>query len=209
MNEKELRSLMADLGASLFMRGFSVGGAGNLSCRLPDGSILATPTNSCLGRLDPGELSIADTNGRHVSGAPPTKELPLHLAVYTARPHCAAVAHLHSTYATALSCRADLDAANALSPFTPYYVMRIGQLPVVPYHRPGSPALARNAGVAAATAPAFLLANHGAVACGASLTEAVNNAEELEETVKLHIILEASGVPVRHLTPGEVAELQG
>lgn len=208
MTEQESRIQMAQLGASLFARGYSVGGAGNISIRLPGGRILATPTNSCLGRLAPEELSVAAMDGKHISGKAPTKELPLHIAVYEARPECTAVVHLHATHVTALSCLADTDPADALRPFTPYYVMKVGRLPVAPYHKPGNPELGAAAGEIARRAPAFLLANHGAVVCGASLEEAVNAAEELEETAKLYFLLHASGRPVRYLTGDEIAELR-
>ena len=98
--ELALRERMALLGRSLFERGFGVGTSGNLSARI-EGGFLATPTNSCLGRLDPERLSKVDEDGRHIAGDPPTKELALHLAVYAVRPKDCAVVHLHSTCATA------------------------------------------------------------------------------------------------------------
>lgn len=207
MTEHDYRTQILELGASLFMRGYSVGGAGNMSVRLADGNILATPTNSCLGRLDADELSLTDADGRLISGLAPTKELPLHLAVYKARPGCGAVVHLHSTHATALSCLEDLDPDNALAPFTPYYVMKIGRLPVIPYHRPGDTGLGACASAMAHNSGAFLLANHGSVVCGATLVDAVNNAEELEETIKLYFLLLSSGRPIRYLSQKETAEL--
>jgi ribulose-5-phosphate 4-epimerase/fuculose-1-phosphate aldolase len=196
-----------ELGASLFARGYSAGRAGNISVRLSDGSIMATPTNSCLGRLSARNLSVTDIEGKHCSGLAPTKELFLHLAVYQAKPDCKAVVHLHSSYATALAALADLDPENALTPFTPYYVMKIGSLPVVPYYKPGTPELGAATAKIAGKTNAFLLANHGSVVCGASLVEAVNNAEELEETAKLYFLLQSSGRPIRHLAEKEVADL--
>jgi ribulose-5-phosphate 4-epimerase/fuculose-1-phosphate aldolase len=207
MTEMEHRTQLVELGASLFARGYSVGSAGNISLRLPDGNIMATPTNSCLGRLVARDLSLADMEGKHLSGLAPTRELPLHLAVYKAQPDCNAVVHLHSSYATALSALADVDPENALTPFTPYYVMKIGRLPVVPYHKPGTRELGAAAAKIAGKVHAFLLANHGSVVCGASLVDAVNSAEELEETAKLYFLLQSSGRPVRHLTAKEIADL--
>ena len=133
MTEMEYRTQLVELGASLFARGYSVGSAGNISLRLPDGNIMATPTNSCLGRLSVHDLSVTDTNGKHLGGLAPTKELFLHLAVYQAGPDRNAVVHLHSSYATALAALADMDPENALMPFTPYYVMKIG--PTRRHHR--------------------------------------------------------------------------
>ena len=207
MTELEYRTQLVELGASLFARGYSVGSAGNISLRLPDGKIMATPTNSCLGRLSARDLSVTDKDGTHLGGLAPTKELFLHVAVYQARPDSRAVVHLHSSYATALAALADLDPENALMPFTPYYVMKIGRLPVVPYYKPGTPELGAATAKIAGKARAFLLANHGSVTCGASLVEAVNNAEELEETAKLYFLLHASGRPVRYFTEQETAEL--
>ncbi len=207
MTEQEYRIQLVELGASLFARGYSVGGGGNISLLLPDGKILATPTNSSLGRLVAEEISLVDGNGEHLSGHAPTKELPMHLGVYQARPDCKAVVHLHSTYVTALSSLADVRTDNALSPFTPYYVMKVGKLPVVPYYKPGAPELRKEAAAIARSATAFLLANHGSVVCGSSLISAVNAAEELEETAKLYFLLLSSGRPIRYLSEQEIAEL--
>lgn len=207
MRESDLRNQLVELGASLFARGYCVGGAGNISVLLPDGGLLATPTNSCLGRLTPGDISLVDAGGAHQGGMAPTKELPMHLAVYRARPDCKAVVHLHSTCVTALSALADVNRENALAPFTPYYVMKVGRLPVVPYYRPGAPQLGDEAARAARLSGAFLLANHGCVVCGASLVDAVNAAEELEETAKLYFLLLSSGRPIRYLSEKEIAEL--
>ena len=207
MTEMEHRTQLVELGASLFVRGYSVGSAGNISLRLPDGNIMATPTNSCLGRLFARDMSLVDMEGKHLCGPVPTRELPLHLAIYKARLNCNAVVHLHSSYATALSTLADVDPENALTPFTPYYVMKIGRLPVVPYYKPGTQELSATAAKIAENVNAFLLANHGSVVCGTSLVDAVNSAEELEETAKLYFLLRSSGRPVRHLTAKEIADL--
>ena len=106
MDEAALRAQLAALGASLFVRGSSVGTAGNISVRLPDG-FLMTPTNSCLGRLDPARISKLASDFSHVSGDKPSKEVFMHRAVLTARPDAGAVVHLHSTHATAIACLAE------------------------------------------------------------------------------------------------------
>lgn len=208
MSEDRLRETMCRLGAALYDRGYAVGGAGNLSLRLPSGGFLVTPTGASLGRLDPQTLSTIDATGTPVAGAKPSKEFVFHHALYGARPEIGAVVHLHSTYLTALSCRQDLDPDNAIRPFTPYYVMRIGTLPVVPYFRPGSPKIAESL---AALAPkhdtnAFLLASHGPVVLGRDIEDAVANAEELEETAKLVFLLK--GEAIRYLTDDEIRELR-
>ncbi len=189
MNEQQARLEMVSLAKSLFDRGYATGGAGNLSCCLDDERILVTPTGSSLGRLSAERLSVVDKNGTHLSGDKPSKEVVFHLAIYRNNPAHRAIVHLHSTYLTALSCLKNINTDNAIRPFTPYYVMRIGQLPVIPYYNPGHPHIARDLAEKAHLYQAFLLQNHGPVVAGDSLEEAVNNAEELEETARLYFLL--------------------
>src|SRR5687767_15899305 len=92
-------------GQSLYQRGYAHGSSGNISVRLPDG-FLITPTNSCLGRLDPARISKLDAEYRHVSGDKPSKEVFMHRAFLATRPEAGAVVHLHSTHATAIACLA-------------------------------------------------------------------------------------------------------
>lgn len=205
MMETQLRDEMARLSLSLFQRGYSVGSAGNISARVEDGWLI-TPTNSCLGTLDPARISKLDANGNHVAGDQPSKEVFLHRAFYDTRPGTGAVVHLHSTYATALSCLADLDSEDCIPPLTPYVVMRVGRVKLVPYFKPGD---VRGGALIEALGGQFsavLLANHGPVVSGKDLTSTVFAAEELEETAKLLITLR--GAPVRMLTAADVAELR-
>ncbi len=205
MNEGETRRLLVELGASLFARGFSVGSAGNISVRLADG-VLMTPTNSSLGSLDPLRLSKLDENFRHVSGDPPSKEVFMHRAFLQARPEAGAVVHLHSTMATAVACLADADPVEPIPPLTPYFVMRVGRsLPVIPYYRPGDPAMEPAIAGAARSARAVLLANHGSVVSGRTLADAVHAAEELEEAAKLFLLLRTAAP--RRLTDAQVEDL--
>jgi ribulose-5-phosphate 4-epimerase/fuculose-1-phosphate aldolase len=205
-DETALREAICTLAASLFARGFSVGSAGNISVRLADG-FLITPTNSCLGRLDPARLARLDVGYRHVGGDNPSKEVFMHRAFYDARPDAAAVVHLHSTWATAVACLDDVDPRAPIPPLTPYFVMRLGgTLPVVPYYRPGDPAMEAAIAAEARTARAVLLANHGPVVSGGSLPDAVYAAEELEEAAKLFMLLRRERV--RHLSLEQVADLQ-
>lgn len=129
--ENRIREEIARLSKSLFDRGFSVGSAGNISAAVEDG-ILMTPTNSCLGFLDPARISKLDREGNHISGDKPSKEVFLHRAFYETRPQTGAVVHLHSTFATALSCLADIDPDDCIPPLTPYVVMRVGQVKLLP-----------------------------------------------------------------------------
>ncbi len=203
--ELALRQQMSELCASLFARGFSVGTAGNVSARFDDG-ILMTPTNSTLGDIDPERIAKIDLDGIHVSGDKPTKEVFLHQAFYATRPEAGAVVHLHSTWATALSCLEDTDPNDCIPPLTPYVVMRVGTVKLVPYVKPGDPKsgdLIRELG---GKYSAVLLANHGPVVSGKDLFSAVCAAEELEETAKLFLALR--GMPTRMLDVAQVAELK-
>jgi ribulose-5-phosphate 4-epimerase/fuculose-1-phosphate aldolase len=205
MTETETRRLLVSLAGSLFARGYSVGSAGNISVRMTDGYLI-TPTNSCLGRLDPTRLSKLDGGFGHVSGDPPSKEVFMHRAFYEARPDAGAVVHLHSTMATAVTCLPGLDVINPIPPLTPYFVIRVGRrLPIVPYYRPGNPQMEPAIHNAARGARAVLLANHGPVVCGKTLTDAVYAAEELEEAAKLFITL--LGVEARMLSQAQVDDL--
>jgi ribulose-5-phosphate 4-epimerase/fuculose-1-phosphate aldolase len=205
MTEQETRQLLCELAASLFARGFSVGSAGNISVRLPDGYLM-TPTNSSLGRLDPARLSKLDVGFHHVEGDKPSKEVFMHRAFYQARADAGAVVHLHSTQATAVSCLPDVDPSRPIPPLTPYFVMRVGrQMPIIPYYRPGDPAMEPAIHAAARHARAVLLANHGPVVSGRTLTDAVYAAEELEEAAKLFLMVRAHAP--RLLTPAQVDDL--
>lgn len=203
-DETELRAAIVRHARSLYERGYSVGSAGNISVRLDDG-FLMTPTNSCLGFLEADRLSRLDAQGELIDGDAPTKELPLHLAYYGERPQAGAVVHLHSTYATALSCLADTDPEDAIPPITPYVVMRVGRVPIVPYAPPGSTDIAPLIAERARDHAAVLLANHGTVVTGRTLEQAVFAAEELEETARL--VLLTRNMPIRSLSPEQVAEL--
>jgi 3-dehydro-4-phosphotetronate decarboxylase len=205
MNEDEARVALATHGRSLFMRGYSPGTSGNLSVRLSDGRYLVTPTNVSLGAIDPAVLSLLDADGRHVAGQAPTKEVWLHLAVYGSRPGDAAVVHLHSTHAVALSCRTDRPDEDMLPPLTPYVVMRVGRVARVPYARPGDPSATDAVAAAARGHRAVLLANHGPVVSAPTIEAAVAAAEELEETARLFFLLD--GRPHATLTAGQVDDL--
>ena len=205
MSETRTRDLVAELGRSLFDRGFTHGSTGNISVRLDDGWLL-TPTDSCLGRLDPARIAKLDPDGRHVSGDPPSKEIFLHAAVYDERPQAGAVVHLHGTHSVAVSCLPGIDPADVFPPVTAYSVMKLGKVPLVPYYRPGDPALGSAIRGLAARHAAVLLANHGPVVAGKTLEAASYATEELEATAKLTLLLR--GADPRILTAEQVAELE-
>jgi ribulose-5-phosphate 4-epimerase/fuculose-1-phosphate aldolase len=188
MTEHRLREEIAEFGRSIFERGLTAGSSGNISARVEDGWLL-TPTNACLGRLDPARIARLDWNGKLLSGDPPSKEAPLHLAMYQERAAAGAVVHLHSTYSAAVSCMRGLTAESCIPPLTAYFVMKIGRLPLAPYLRPGDPRMGDAIRGLAARHSAVLLANHGPVVSGTSLEAAVYAIEELEETAKLFLLL--------------------
>ena len=207
--EARLREQICAFGRSIFDRGLTAGSSGNISVRLPDacgGGWLMTPTNASLGSLDPARLSKIAPDGRLLSGDKPTKEQPLHTAVYAARNAANAIVHLHSHHSVAVSVLRDIDPECVLPPLTAYYVMRVGRLPLVPYFRPGDPAVAPVIGRLAAEATAVLLANHGPVVSADSLEAAVYATEELEETARLFLTL--YGKPVRGLDDAQIEELR-
>lgn len=204
-HESRQREQIAELGKSLYERGLTAGSSGNLSVRLDDGWLL-TPTNASLGRLNPAQLSKLDWNGNLISGAPPSKEAFLHRAMYEQRGGAGAIVHLHSTHSAAVSCMCGLNIDDCIPPLTPYFVMKVGRLPLVPYHRPGDPALAGAIGAMARKHSAVLLANHGPVVSGTNLEAAVYAAEELEETAKLFLLLR--DVPTRPLDAEQIADLK-
>ena len=198
--EHRLREEIVTFGRSLFARGLSAGSSGNIS------AWLLTPTNACLGTLDPARLSRLDDRGRLLCGDPPSKEAFLHRAMYEERAGARAIVHLHATHSAAVSCMHGLDHDDCLPPLTAYFVMKIGRLPLVPYYRPGDPALADAIRGRARRHCAVLLANHGPVVSGTSLEAAVYATEELEETAKLFLLLR--NTPVRALDAAQIDELR-
>ena len=204
MTEEQLRAHLAKMGQALYNRGYISGSSGNISVRLENGYLM-TPTNSCLGMLVPERISRLDAEGNHIGGDKPSKEVIVHLAMYRKRPAVGAIVHLHSPNCMAVSCLDRLNYENALPPLTPYFVMRIGRLPVVPYYRPGDATLADAVEQFSRQSHALLLAHHGMIAGGKDLDDAVNNAEELEESARLYLILKDK--PYRTLSEEQVADL--
>lgn len=201
----DARDSLVAYGKSMFERRLTFGSSGNISVKTGDGWLMS-PTNVSLGALDPAKLSQLDASGKHVAGDAPTKESFLHLAMYRERAGAGAVVHLHSTHSVAVSCLDGIDPEDVLPPITAYYVMRVGKLPLIPYYAPGDPTLGEAVGKVAAKHSAVLLANHGPVVAGSSLSAAVNAIEELEETARLYLLLH--GRPTRYLTPEQVADLR-
>lgn len=176
------------LAKSMFDRGLTCGSSGNISVRLSDGSVLVTPTGRSMGFLDPAQISHLDAGFRLLSGDPPTKETPLHSAFYETRTGTGAVVHLHSTHSVALSMLPDTDPDNVLPPLTPYTIMRVGKVKLLPFFLPGDPAMGDAVRGLAGKRSAVLLANHGPVVAGKDIWAAAFAMEELEETAKLALL---------------------
>ena len=203
--DNRLREDICFWAKSLFDRGLTGGDSGNLSARTEDGGLLVTPTGSSFGRLDPARLSRFDATGRHIDGDPPTKEMALHDAFYETRKTTGAVVHLHSTHATALTLLTDTDADNMLPPLTAYSIMRLGKVKLLPFFRPGDPAMGDAVRSLAGRRSAVVLANHGPVVAAKELEAAVYAMEELEETAKLALLLR--GTPTLGLTEQQIREV--
>ena len=189
MTETTHRDQICALAKSMYDRGLTAGASGNISVRLEDGSLLVTPTGACFGRLDPARLSHLDAGGRLLSGDAPTKEMPLHAAFYETRARTGAVVHLHSSHSVALSMLDGHDPDCFLPPLTAYSVMRLGKVSLLPYFRPGDPAMGEAVRSLAGKRSAVMLANHGPVVAGLELEAAVFAIEELEETAKLAMMM--------------------
>lgn len=204
--QSHLRAQICLLAKSLFDRGLTCGSSGNISARLSDGSVLITPTGQSMGFLDPARISHLDAQMRHLSGDAPTKEIPLHAAFYETRAATGAVVHLHSTHSVALSMLPDTDPEDVLPPLTPYSVMRLGQVKLLPVFLPGDPAMGEAVRGLAGQRSAVLLANHGPVVAARDLQAAVFAMEELEETAKLALL--TRGMHPRPLSAQMVADLK-
>jgi ribulose-5-phosphate 4-epimerase/fuculose-1-phosphate aldolase len=204
--EARLRETICAMARSIFDRGLTGGTSGNISARLADGRLLVTPTGSSLGTLDPGRLSLLDMQGRLISGDAPTKEMPLHSAFYETRgAKSGAIVHLHSTHSVALSMLPETDPDNVLPPLTPYSVMRLGKVKLLPYFRPGDAAIGEAIRGLAGKRSAVLLANHGPVVAAKDLEAALYAMEELEETARLALL--TRGRSPNMLTPAQVRDI--
>ncbi|WP_285114904.1 class II aldolase/adducin family protein [Leifsonia sp. fls2-241-R2A-40a] len=186
-HEAEARAAVVRACRHLSAAGLSPGSSGNVSVRVGT-RIIATPTGSSLRSVTESELAATPSDNPDVPR--PTKELPLHAAMYAAHPEATAVVHLHSPYATAVACLPPGDGGFAqLPPLTPYRVMRLGDVPLVPYAPPGSSELASGVAAAAPGHAALLLGNHGPLVAAASLDAAIDLVEELETASQLTLLL--------------------
>lgn len=202
MSEAHLREQMCSLAKSLFDRGLTHGSTGNISARTDDGGLLVSPTGTSFGRLDPGRLSRFNADGQLIGGDKPTKEMPLHTAFYETRSTTGAVVHLHCTHSVALSMLPDVNEDNFLPPLTPYAVMQLGKVKLLPFFIPGDTAMGDAVRGLAGKRSAVMLANHGPVVAGKTVQAACNAIEELEATARLALI--TRGLQPRALSSDQV-----
>lgn len=193
--ETRIREEICTVGASLYQRGYTVGAAGNISARLDDGWLI-TPTDVCLGRLDPAELAKVDLAGNWVSGAKPSKTLALHQGIYQADPAARGVVHTHSTQLVALTLAGVWREDEVLPPITPYQVMKVGRIPLIPYRRPGDPVAAAQVAALAAQVRGALFERLGPVVWERSVSHASYALEELEETARLWLMADPRPAPL-------------
>lgn len=199
--DARLRELICTLAKSMFDRGLTGGSTGNISARTLDGGLLVSPTGTSFGCLDPGRLSHFDAQGLLIDGDKPTKEMPLHSAFYDTRSSAGAVVHLHSCHSVALSMMPDVDEDNFLPPLTPYGIMKLGQVKLLPFFMPGDPAMGDAVRGLAGKRSAVMLANHGPVVAGKDIEAACNAIEELEDTARLAMM-------TRGLSPRALSQIQ-
>lgn len=191
--ETRLREQICLLAKSMFDRGLTGGSTGNISARTGDGGLLVSPTGTSFGRLDPARLSRFDASGQLTGGDKPTKEMPLHTAFYDTRARTGAVVHLHSCHSVAWSLMPDADADNFLPPLTPYSIMKLGKVKLLPFFLPGDPAMGAAVRGLAGKRSAVMLANHGPVVAGKDVEAACNAIEELEDTARLAMLTRGTG----------------
>lgn len=205
MTDTALRELICTLAKSMYDRGLTGGSTGNISARTKAGGLLVSPTGSSFGRLDPARLSHFNEQGRLIDGDQPTKEMPLHAAFYDTRSTAGAVVHLHSCHSVALSMMPEVNEDNFLPPLTPYAIMKLGKVKLLPFFRPGDPAMGAAVRSLAGKRSAVMLANHGPVVAARDVEAACYAIEELEETARLALLL--NGVNARLLSTAQVTDL--
>ena len=205
MRDSELREQICLLAKSLFDRGLTGGSTGNISARTEDGGLLVSPTGTSFGRLDPARLSRFNADGFQIDGDAPTKEMPLHSAFYDTRSTAGAVVHLHSCHSVSLSMMPDVNEDNFLPPVTPYGIMKLGKVKLLPFFLPGDPAMGEAVRGLAGKRGAVMLANHGPVVAGKDIEAACNAVEELEDSARLAMMVR--GVNARILTAQEVQKV--
>ncbi|MDT3420445.1 ribulose-5-phosphate 4-epimerase/fuculose-1-phosphate aldolase [Pseudomonas protegens] len=206
--ENALREEICDVGRSLYQRGYTVGSAGNISARLDDGWLI-TPTDICLGRLDPAAIAKVNLAGEWVSGDKPSKTLALHRQVYDRNPGVGGVVHTHSTHLVALTLAGVWREDDILPPLTPYQVMKVGHIPLIGYQRPGSPKVAEQVAQLANQVRGVMLERLGPVVWESSVSKASYALEELEETARLWLMSQPRPAPLDQAALDELRDAFG
>ena len=206
--ENALREEICDVGRSLYQRGYTVGSAGNISARLDDGWLI-TPTDVCLGRLDPAAIAKVNLAGEWVSGDKPSKTLALHRQVYDRNPGVGGVVHTHSTHLVALTLAGVWRDDDILPPLTPYQVMKVGHIPLIGYQRPGSPKVAEQVAQLANRVRGVMLERLGPVVWESSVSKASYALEELEETARLWLLTQPRPAPLDQAALDELRDAFG
>ncbi|MCD9569988.1 aldolase [Pseudomonas protegens] len=206
--ENALREEICDVGRSLYQRGYTVGSAGNISARLDDGWLI-TPTDICLGRLDPAAIAKVNLAGEWVSGDKPSKTLALHRQVYDRNPEVGGVVHTHSTHLVALTLAGVWREDDILPPLTPYQVMKVGHIPLIGYQRPGSPKVAEQVAQLANQVRGVMLERLGPVVWESSVSKASYALEELEETARLWLMSQPRPAPLDQTALDELRDAFG
>lgn len=206
--EQALREEICDVGGSLYQRGYTVGSAGNISARLDDGWLI-TPTDACLGRLDPAAIAKVNRAGEWVSGDKPSKTLALHRQVYDRNPSVGGVVHTHSTHLVALTLAGVWQPDDILPPLTPYQVMKVGHIPLIGYQRPGSLRVAEQVAQLANRVRGVMLERLGPVVWESSVAKASYALEELEETARLWLMSHPRPRPLDQAALDELRESFG
>ncbi|WOD15190.1 3-oxo-tetronate 4-phosphate decarboxylase [Paraburkholderia kirstenboschensis] len=207
-NEAHVREEICVTGASLYQRGYTVGSAGNISARLDDGWLI-TPTDACLGRLDPADIAKVDFDGNAVSGGKPSKTLALHRGIYARNGEARGIVHTHSTHLVALTLAGVWSETDVLPPITPYYVMKVGHVPLIRYRRPGDPQVAAQIAALADSVRAVLLDRLGPVVWERSVAHASYALEELEETARLWLMTNPRPAPLDEASLEELRSVFG
>jgi ribulose-5-phosphate 4-epimerase/fuculose-1-phosphate aldolase len=207
-NEAHVREEICVTGASLYQRGYTVGSAGNISARLDDGWLI-TPTDACLGRLDPADIAKVGFDGNAVSGGKPSKTLALHRGIYARNGEARGIVHTHSTHLVALTLAGVWSETDVLPPITPYYVMKVGNVPLIRYRRPGDPQVAAQIAALADSVRAVLLDRLGPVVWERSVAHASYALEELEETARLWLMTNPRPAPLDEASLEELRSVFG
>lgn len=202
--EAMVKSETVDACKFLYDRKLVTSTGGNVSARGAEGTVFITPSGESLGRLTAASMVKTDLQGKALEGGKPSKEVFMHCAVYRAREDITAVVHTHSAYAVVLSCIATPGEEDVLPAMTPGHVVKVGPLKLVKYFKPGSAGLAESVWKLAGNSKAILLQNHGLITFGKNMDEALNIAEDVEESAKIYIL---SGGKARRLTCDEVKEM--